>query len=229
MSRETLERKIREHLDQILVLGSMVIEATRKSVEALQKRDIESARKIYQDDDRINQKRFEIETAVITTLATQQPVMATDLRLLASLLDVTTEIERMGDYAKGIAKICILLKDETLIKPLIDIPRMADLAIDMLQRALAAFVSGDVETTRSIPPEDNIVDDLYNRVYRELAAIYLKNPGSIDQMNLIMWAAHNLERMADRVTNICERTEYAYTGKMVEFRLSDDELRALSE
>jgi phosphate transport system protein len=224
MPRDILDRQIRKLLDEILVLGSMVETATLGSVEALKKRDIDAARRFYNDDRLINQKRFEIENATITTLATQQPIMAGDLRVLASILEVTSEIERMGDYAKGVAKICLMLGDEPLIKPLIDIPRMAVKASDMLHRALSAFVSGDVETARKIPFEDDEVDNLYNQVYRELATLILQNPSHIDQANVLLWAAHNLERLADRVTNICERTIYVYTGELIEIKASDDEM-----
>jgi phosphate transport system protein len=220
-----LDRQIRKLLDELLLLGSMVESATLGSVEALKKRDIEAAKRYYNDDRLINQKRFEIENAAITTLATQQPIMAGDLRMLASILDVTTEIERMGDYAKGVAKICIMLANEPLIKPLIDIPRMAEKATAMLHRALGAFVSGDVETARSIPSEDDDVDNLYNQVYRELATLILQDPKHIDQANVLLWAAHNLERLADRVTNICERTIYVYTGQLAEIKASDDEIK----
>lgn len=224
MPRELLDRQIHKLLDEILILGSMVENSTLGAVKALKERDIESARKYYNDDKIINQKRFDIENSTIATLATQQPIMASDLRMLASILDVTTEIERMGDYAKGIAKICLMLKDEAYIKPLVDIPRMADIAVEMLHRALGSFVDGDVETARKIPEEDDLVDDLYNQVYRELATLILQNPRNIDQANVLLWAAHNLERLADRVTNICERTIYVVTGQLSEIDTSDDEL-----
>ena len=224
MPRDMLDRQIRRLMDELLVLGSMVENSTLGAVNALRERDIEAARRFYNDDKLINQKRFEIENAAIATLATQQPIMAGDLRMLASILDVTTEIERMGDYAKGIAKICVMLENESLIKPLVDIPRMADIATNMLHRALGSFVSGDVELARSIPAEDDQVDDLYNQVYRELATLILQNPKNIDQANVLLWAAHNLERLADRVTNICERTIYVYTGQLAEIKPSDDEL-----
>jgi len=224
MPRELLDRQIHKLLDEILILGSMVENSTLGAVKALKERDIESARKYYNDDKIINQKRFDIENSTIATLATQQPIMASDLRMLASILDVTTEIERMGDYAKGIAKICLMLKDEAYIKPLVDIPRMADIAVEMLHRALGSFVEGDVETARKIPEEDDLVDDLYNQVYRELATLILQNPRNIDQANVLLWAAHNLERLADRVTNICERTIYVVTGQLSEIDTSDDEL-----
>jgi phosphate transport system protein len=217
MARETLDLKIEHLRDEILILGSMVENAIFESVEALKRGDLEAARHIYREDNRINDKRFELENETITTIATQQPIMARDLRLLASMLEVTGELERIGDYAKGIAKVVLLLGDQPPVKPYVDIPRMAELVVDMLHRAVGAFVNVDVETAHRIPPEDDLIDNLYNQVYRELVTIMLGNSATIDQANNLMWVAHNLERMADRVTNICERTIYISTGKMTEF------------
>ncbi len=221
--RETLDRALQELLDDILDLGSMVEEAVRASVSALKMRDLLASEKIYVADEQINKKHFEIEDRCITLIATQQP-MAKDLRLLAAVIEISTELERMGDYAKGIAKINILLGTEPLIKPLIDIPRMADLGLDMLQRALVAFVAADAETAREIPKEDDQIDGLYNQVYRELVTYMIADTSTIDRANFLLWAAHNLERLADRVTNICERTIYMATGEMRELDQSDDEL-----
>jgi phosphate transport system protein len=151
--------------------------------------------------------------------------MAHDLRLLASIYEVIGELERMGDYAKGIAKIGLLLGNQPPVKPLIDIPRMADLATDMLHRAVSAFITGDVEQARSIPSEDDEIDNLYNQVYRELVTIMFSDPTTIDRANHLLWVAHNLERMADRVTNICERTVYVTTGQLMEMDKTDDEIR----
>ncbi|MDD2695798.1 MAG: phosphate signaling complex protein PhoU [Anaerolineales bacterium] len=227
MARETLDRKIRHLLDELLVLDSMVERTTQDAVEALKRRDLEAARRVHAYDQTINSKRFELENECLTTIATQQPIMARDLRLLASILEIVGELERMGDYAKGIARICIMSGDQPHIKPLIDIPRMCDLTVDMLHRAVGAFVALDTETARRIPEEDDLIDSLYNQVYRELVTIILTNPETIDRANYLMWAAHNLERMADRVTNICERTIYAATGVMSEIDTTDDEMNKL--
>lgn len=221
--RETLDRALQELRDEIIVLGSMVEEAVRAAVDALKKRDLKASEYIYEADENINKKHFEIEDRCITLIATQQP-MAKDLRLLAAVIEISTELERMGDYAKGIAKINILLGTEPLVKPLIDIPRMADLSLDMLHRALGAFVAGDAETARAIPKEDDQIDGLYNQVYRELVTYMIADTSTIDRANFLLWAAHNLERLADRVTNICERTIYMATGEMRELDRSDDEL-----
>ena len=224
MARETLDNKIRSILDQILVLDSMVEDAIINSVDALKRRDLEKSKRIYAGDSNINRKRFELENEIITTIATTQPVMATDLRLLASCMDVVGELERIGDYAKGIANIGIMTSDEPHVKPLIDIPRMAEIAVSMLHRAVGAFVAKDLETARRIPSEDDQVDALYNQVYRELVTLMISKPEIIDRANYLMWAAHNLERMADRVTNICERTAYIVTGQLMEYSSSDDEM-----
>ena len=221
--RETLDRALQELLDEILVLGSMVEEAVRTAVSALKARDLAASELIYEADEKINKKHFEIEDRCIILIATQQP-MAKDLRLLAAMIEISTELERMGDYAKGIAKINILLGTEPLIKPLIDIPRMADLGLDMLHRSLGAFVAGDAETARAIPEEDDQIDALYNQVYRELVTYMIADTSTIDRANFLLWAAHNLERLADRVTNICERTIYLATGEQRELDRTDDEL-----
>jgi len=143
--------------------------------------------------------------------------MASDLRQLAAILHIVTDLERMGDYAAGIARICVEIGDEPLIKPLIDIPRMAERATSMLRRSLDAFVERDVTAAEQIANEDDDVDALYQQVYRELLTIMLANPRTIDQATKLLWVAHNLERVADRVQNICERVVFVATGRMQEF------------
>ena len=191
------------------------------SVAALKKRDTEAAQRIFDADTRINAKRYAIEEQVMILIATQQP-MAHDLRLLASILEVAGELERMGDYAKGIATVNIRMGDEPLLKPLVDIPRMAQKASDMLHRALTAFINEDAEAARLIPAEDDEVDNLYTQVYRELMTFIVADPKNIDRANYLLWTAHNLERFADRVTNICERTVFIVTGEMREIGTSGD-------
>jgi phosphate transport system protein len=215
MPRTVLETELKNLKGQVLKLGQMVGDAMLAAIEALKHRDVESARKIMAADSEVNALRFEIERATLIVIATQQP-LAHDLRLLASILDIAGELERMGDYAKGIAKINILMGDEPLLKPLIDLPRMAEIATDMLRQALVAFSNDDAETARSIPQRDDEVGALYNQIYRELMTFMLQDPKTIDQANYLLWAAHNVERLADRVTNICERTVFTATGEIVE-------------
>jgi phosphate transport system protein len=228
MSRETFDRHIQSLLDEIILLGSMVERAILKSVDSLKRRDLEESRKIYNADKLINEKRYEIEEKTITLIATQQPI-ATDLRLLASILEIASELERMGDYAKGIALINIRIGTEPLIKPLIDVPRMAEITINMLHRAVEAFVKGDSATAKEIPSEDDAVDALYNQVFRELLTYMISDPSTIDNATYLLWVAHNLERTADRVTNICERTIFVETGELAEIKPSDDEAQSQSE
>ncbi|MCL4260193.1 MAG: phosphate signaling complex protein PhoU [Anaerolineales bacterium] len=222
MIRKTFENEIQQLKDEVLVLGAMVEQAILDSVEALKKRDVKTSEKVFQEDQQINQKRFDIENTLMILIATQQP-MARDLRLLASTMEIISELERMGDYAKGIANINIRMGDTPLLKPLIDIPRMAQIGVDMLHRALAAFVNEDVEAARAIPIQDDEVDALYNQVYRELMMFVIQDPKAIERANWLLWVAHNLERVADRVTNICERTVFIVTGEMKEIKSSDDE------
>ena len=174
------------------------------------------AHSIEAEDVLINRKRFEIEEAALLQIATQQP-MASDLRRLAAILHIVTDLERMGDYASGIARICIEIGEQPHVKPLIDIPRMSDKAVSMLRRALDAFVERDVAAAEAIAAEDDEVDALYQQVYRELLTIMLANPRTIDQATHLLWAAHNIERVADRVQNICERVVFVVTGRMREF------------
>jgi phosphate transport system protein len=222
MLRKTFENELQLVRDDVLLLGSMVEQAILGSVDALKKRDIKASEAIIEQDGGINAKRFEIENKLMILIATQQP-MAHDLRLLASTMEIISELERMGDYAKGIANINIRMGDAPLLKPLIDIPRMAHIGVDMLHRSLTAFVNEDVETAKAIPVEDDEVDALYNQVYRELMTFVIADPKTIERANWLLWVAHNLERFADRVTNICERAVFIVTGEMKEIKSTDDE------
>ena len=222
MIRKTFENEIQQVKDEVLLLGSMVEHAIIASVEVLKKRDLKGAQKIIDEDKVINRKRFDIERQLMILIATQQP-MAHDLRLLASTMEIISELERMGDYAKGIANINIRMGEEKLLKPLIDIPRMAQVGTSMLHRSLTAFINEDVETAKKIPAEDDEVDALYNQIYRELMLMIIQDPKSIERANWLLWVAHNLERVADRVTNICERTIFIATGEINEIKSSDEE------
>jgi phosphate transport system protein len=220
MARETFERELKRLQDEILMLGSMVEEALKAAVTGLKKQDLEQSRHLIAGDKLINQKRFAIERDTLVLIATQQP-MARDLRTLAAILEISTELERMGDYAKGIAKINLMIGHEPLIKPLIDIPKMTDIACDMLHQSLTAFVQRDVALARAIPRRDDEVDALYEQVNRELITHIIADAGTIEQANHLLWAAHDLERTADRVTNICERVIFTVTGEVSEMDVDD--------
>jgi phosphate transport system protein len=215
MVRDTFQQELRRIRDEVLLLGSTVENAIVESVEILKRRDHAAAKALRKADRLINEKRYEIEANALALIATQQP-MAGDMRVLAAVLDISTELERLGDYAKGIAKVSLKIGDDPLIKPLIDIPAMADKVVNMLHQALDAFARDDVELAHAVPTLDVEVDALYNQIYRELVTYIMGDPSVIEQANNLLWAAHNLERAADRANNICERTIYMVTGEMVE-------------
>jgi len=219
MPRQTLDRELGHLQDEMLILGSMVEKAITSSVEALKKRDQEAARQIIADDLKINRKRFDIEEECIQLVATQQP-MAGDLRAIVAVLHIIVDLERMADHAEGIARITLMIGDEPPLKPLVDVPRMAEKGVDMLRRSLEAFIHRDAETARRICDEDDEVDALYDQVYRELLTYMIADPRTINRATYLLWVAHNLERIADRVTNICERVIFMVTGKMEELNIS---------
>lgn len=217
--RESFEAHMKELEEELMSMGKMVIKAINRSIEALKLRNIKEAESIISDDFFINKKRWDIEERCINLIATQQPV-ATTLRELVSLLNIITELERIGDYAEGVAKIVVMLGDKPLVKPLIDIPRMAEVATDMLERSLQAFLERRADTARAICLEDDEVDGLYEQVFRELLLLMAENPKDITVATYLIWTSHNLERIADRVTNICERTVFLVEGTMKEIKVS---------
>jgi len=223
MSRDNLLLHIHQVQDELLLMGSMVEQATLRSIECLKKKDVEGAKAIYNADNVINEKRYAIENSILILIATQQP-LAHDLRLLAALLEISAEIERMGDYAKGIAKVVVKLADVDIPLPLLEVEEMASLAVDMLHRSLSAFIAEDPLTARKIPAEDDKVDKLYQQVQKAVILEMTRESKVIDSINLFMWVAHNLERMADRVSNICERTVFVATGELGELEVEKKHL-----
>ena len=215
MVRKAFDQELQRLQDETLALGSVVEKALTESVDNLKKQDTEASRRIIAQDRLVNRRRFEIEADSLALIATQQP-MARDLRTIAAVLDLTSELERIGDYAKGIARITLMIGEQPLIKPLVDLPLMAAKARDMLHDSLEAFARADVALARAIPQRDDEVDALYNQINRELITLILADPARISQANQLLWAAHNLERAADRVTNICERVIFTVSGEMVE-------------
>jgi len=214
-------RELQNLQDDLLVMGSMVTQALNEGMEVLKRQDLDAAKQLIANDREINARRFKIEENCLILIATQQP-MARDMRLLASILEIAGELERMGDYAKGIGKITLYIGKQTPVKPLVHMPQMCDKVIEMLRAALDAFVNQDVNAARTIPKRDDEVDALYNTINRELIEIIVTNRAKTDQANYLSWAAHNLERAADRVTNICERIIYTVTGEFIEMDVKDE-------
>lgn len=214
MPRVDFERDLRQLQDDLLFLGSMVEKAISKALDALKNKDFPASKRILEEDDVIDQLRFDIEEKCVDLLATQQP-LASDLRTLISVLHIAVELERMGDYAEGIAKISIQMGDDPPLKPLIDIPRMGEQASKMLRLSLDAFVNRDVVAAQKVSDADDEVDGLYEQVYRELLTFMIEDPKKVKRATFLLWVAHDLERIADRATNIAERVVYLVTGKLV--------------
>jgi len=220
--RENFDELLNGLLDEVLLLGSMVEENVHNSISALSQRNHMAARQVHDFDQKINHKRYSIEDTCVTLIVTQQP-MAKDARFLIAVLEISTELERIGDYAKGIAKITVLLGEEQMDLTLLAYLRqMEETGLQMLRLSLDAFFRRDVHLAREIPFTDDTIDGLYNKIYRYLAARMIENHVAVDKLSYILWAAHNLERLADRVANICERTVYLVTGELNELATNDD-------
>jgi phosphate transport system protein len=215
MTRTAFTQNLQDLQDGVLTLGSMVEKAIGRAVESLRTQDVALAQQVVDEDARINDARWELEEAAINLMATQAP-MARDLRRIAAVMHIVTELERMADHAEGIAVLTLRTTDEPLLKPLVDIPRMADIARELLIEALDTYTEMDAERARQVARRDDEVDRLYEQVYRELLTFMISDPKTITRATHLLWVAHNLERIADRVTNICERVVFVVTGQIEE-------------
>jgi len=219
VTRTVFERQLTEIQEDMLVIGGMVESAIQRSIDALKNRDVELAHQIIADDVKINRKRYDTEEKCLELMATQQP-LASDLRTIVAVLHIIVDLERMADHGEGIAKIALMLADEPPLKPYIDIPRMAQAGIAMLRASLEAFNLRDAQRARAICNDDDEVDALYDQVYRELLTFMIQDPRTIQRATHLIWVAHNLERIADRVTNVCERVVYLVEGRIEELNVS---------
>lgn len=210
-----IQENIFELHDKLSRMAEMVLSAVNESIDSLVDKDVEKAKQIRKEDKRINSIRWEIEEDCINLIATQQPV-ASDLRELIALLNIITELERIGDYAAGISKLTVVMGDEPHVKPLIDIPRMRDIAVEMIESSMEAYKNKDEKAARAIHLQDDAIDDLYKQINRELISYMIENTSTITQCTYLVWIAHNIERMGDRVTNICERVIYLATGELAD-------------
>ena len=211
MLRADFENNLNLNQDEILELSSMVEHSILKSIQALKNRDVTSSQQVIDDDDLIDSKQAEIEEKCIQLIALQSPV-AGDLRIIVSVMMIAIELERIGDYAEGIGKISVLMGDMPPLKPLIDIPRMAENATKMLRLSIDSFVKRDPHTALDVCDLDDEIDDTYNQVYRELLTYMMADPATIQRATYLLWEAHDLERSADRATNIAERVLFLVTG-----------------
>lgn len=219
MTRQRYAVQIQELRDAVVSMASMVDKAIARAVDSLRHQDVNLARQIIAADRSINEHRWRTEGEALLIIATQAP-MAGDLRMVAAAIHITTDLERMADHAAGIAKIVIQTASEPLLKPLVDLPRMSDLARAMLADSITAYVEGDEPLARAIARRDDEIDDLYNQIYRELLTFMLADPTTINRATHLLWVAHNLERIGDRVTNICEQIVFTATGSVEELQVA---------
>jgi phosphate transport system protein len=219
MTREHYGQELKDLRSSVVAMASMVDKAINNAVVALMQRDVSIAQQVVAEDRAINEHRWRTEEQALLVIATQAP-MASDLRMIAAVIHIVTDLERMADHAAGIAKIALQTADQPPLKPLVDIPRMSEIARTMLHDAITAFIEDDQAAARAIVARDDEVDALYEQIYRELLTFMLADPTTIDQATHLLWVAHNLERIADRVTNICERVVFAATGQLEELAVS---------
>ena len=219
MPREGFHNRIKELERDVLHMGEVVIEAINRSVEALGSLDAKQAKWVIDNDAKVNAQRWALEDKCVDLIALQQPV-ATDLREIIAILSIVRDLERMGDYAEGIGKIVLLHGDQPLVRPLIYLPQMTEKAVSMLRRSLEAFVNRDADKARQICIEDDEVDRLYDQAYHDLLNRMIEKPAVITRATYLIWAGHNIERIADRATNISESVVYLVTGTPGELNVS---------
>ena len=217
--RANFSRDLSQLQDELLAMGSMVENSIIRAIDALRNRDLQASEEVVKEDDLIDAKRFEIEERCLDLIAAQQP-LARDLRQLVAFLHIAVEMERMGDYAEGIGRISMMMGDQPTLKPLIDIPRMAEMSCSMLRRSLDALVNRDTVSAQKVCDDDDQVDALYDQVYRELLLFMIQDPKTIERATHLLWVAHDLERVADRATNVAERVIFFVTGEMVKTNAS---------
>ena len=212
MIRQSFDQELESVRQDLVHMGQIVQDAIKNAVDALARRDKALAQQVMDGDDLIDSMQVEIEDRCISLIARQQPV-ATDLRILGTGLKITTDLERIGDHAFDIAKIVLLIGDEPLIKPLVDIPRMAVMAQSMLEDSLQAYLKLDIQLAEKVCRDDDLVDQLYHQVFRELLTYMLEDPKKINQATQLIFVARYLERIADHSTNVAEWVIYLVTGE----------------
>jgi len=213
--RVTLERELQSVQDNLLRIGGLVDQAIERAMRSLERRDGRLAQEIVAGDAEVNALRFRIEEDCLTLIATQQPA-AGDLRIVMATFSIVSDLERMADHAAGIARTVLRMGDEPLLKPLIDMPRMAEVCRQMLRESLQAFVDRDVEAAGRIARQDDVIDGLYQQVFRELLSFMVEDPRTTSRALYLLFSAHNLERIGDRITNIVERIIFMSSGEMRE-------------
>ena len=217
--REHFHRQLAELQDTVLEMTSMVDRAIERSLNALVNRDVPLAEAVIKEDRLVNDIGYRIQNQCVELLARQSP-LAGDLRLVVSVSALATELERMADHAEGNAKIVVMMQNEPLVKPLVDIPIMAEKARAMMNKAIQAFLDKDLDAAYAVGADDDEVDDLYDIIYGDLIQVMVSDPSTIEPATRLLWVSHNLERIGDRATNIAERTVYTVTGELPQMDVS---------
>ncbi len=222
MVRADFDKSLKELEAELIGLGEMVEKAIVKSMDALERRDLTLAYEVVAEDDLIDEKRFELEEKCIDLIATQQP-LAVDLRTLLAVLHIAVELERMGDYAEGIGKICMIIGDDEPVETPKQLPQMARMGITMLRRSLKSLMDRDIELANDVWDSDDEVDALYDGVCRQIFLDMGQHPKTIEAATHFLWVAHDLERIADRATNIAERVIFVVTGRIGRYKRPSEE------
>jgi phosphate transport system protein len=217
-ARSFFDKELAEVYNMLKEMGYMVEEAIDNSIKSLANQDTELAEKVIANDDLIDDMELNIEERCIKLIATQQP-LAGDLREIFTTLKIITDMERMADYAVDIAKVTLRLAGQEYIKPLIDIPRMADLVREMVRDCLKAYINKDLDMANSISKKDDEIDGLYKQIFRELLVYMMENPKTISQATQFLLVSRFLERIGDHTTNVCEWVIYMITGQRKDLNL----------
>lgn len=218
MPRTTFENELNKLRLEILDYGAQVERVIGQAMDSLKTRDRFLAEAIIENDSQFNSTRYQLEEESFALLATQSP-MAGDMREVLSVLLIAIELERIADHAKNLAEITIFMGSEPLVKPLIDLPRMSLLCQEMLRQGLEAFARNDPAAAENVANNDDMIDNLYKQVFRELMSYIVEDPRTVTRALNLLFAAHNLERIGDCVTNIAERVIYASTGRLQELNV----------
>ena len=211
--RSAYHTQIRELRDDVVSMSSMVDKAIARSTDALRAQNVTLARDVIDADQAINDFRWSTEERALRAIALQHP-MARDLRVISAVISIVTDLERMADHAVSVAKMVVETSDEPLLKPLVELPRMSDLTRMMLADSVTAFIHNDIARARAVIGRDRLVDEAYQQVYGELLEFMLGNASTINRATRLLWAAHDFERIGDRVKNICERVIFSVTGEV---------------
>lgn len=215
MVRNNFDVAIKDLKEEVVKMMEAVEELVVKSVDSLMNRDLEMAREVMRLDDNVDEYMYNIEEKAIELIALQQP-MAKDLRVLFAISKIITDLERVGDYSVNIAKEVIKIGNDELIKPLIDIPKIRDIVLQMMKNVKSSFILEDASLAFKIGEEDELIDNLYKDIYIDILSLIHEDSKNINQGTKLLFVGRYLERMGDHITNICEKIIYISKGERVE-------------